>query len=176
MKRSTVLAVLAVLVVTLVIGLAGIFFPASPKETLKVVITGKEWLNTEFGRDRLELKGKNTLLVFWKASDINSLKTVKKLNEWKDQYGGLLQIAGIHCPEFEFEKERKNIVRVVEELKIKWPVLLDNDERSQFHRCSFSKHFLRQHNYMERPSNPSPTKPQRSSPIAQYNHNYSSPI
>ena len=127
MKRSTVLAVLAVLVVTLVIGLAGIFFPASPKETLKVVITGKEWLNTEFGRDRLELKGKNTLVVFWNASDINSLKTVKKLNEWKAQYGGLLQIAGIHCPEFEFEKEKKNIVRLVEELKIKWPVLLDND-------------------------------------------------
>ena len=39
-----------------------------------------------------------------------------------------------------------------------------------------SKHFLRNHNYMERPGYPSSSKPKHSSSIAQHTYNHSSPI
>lgn len=128
MKRSTFVAISVVLGLTLVLGLVKLLLPSSAMDTVKTVLTGKEWLNTEFGKDRVELKGKNTLVLLWNMSDINSRKTIKKVNEWKALYGGMLQVAGVHCPEFEFEREKKSVVRIVEELKINWPVVLDNNK------------------------------------------------
>ncbi len=127
MKRSTILAITIVLGLTLIVLLVKLFFPSSSTNITKTVLTGKEWLNTEFGKDRVELKGKNSLVFFWNASDVNSRKMIKIVNEWNTRYAGLLQITGIHCPEFDFEKEKKNIVKLVEDLNIKWPLVLDNE-------------------------------------------------
>lgn len=127
MKRSTFVAISIIALITILLVAVRLIYPGSNKDMVRTVLTGKEWLNMQFGSDRLELKGKTTLLVFWNYTDIHSKKTLKKVEEWKEKYGPALQIIGIHTPEFAFEKEIKNIKRSVEELKIKYSVVLDNN-------------------------------------------------
>ena len=126
MKRSSVLAVTAIIIITFIFVVSSILPSGSKNEKIKTVLTGKEWLNLEFGSDRLELKGKTTLVVFWNCSSVASRKTIKKINEWKEKYGAALQFAGVHSPEFAFEKNAGIVGKVTEELKLKWPVVLDN--------------------------------------------------
>ncbi|OGF49679.1 MAG: hypothetical protein A2231_08420 [Candidatus Firestonebacteria bacterium RIFOXYA2_FULL_40_8] len=127
MKRSTFMAIAIIVFLTILLVVMKLIYPDSNKEAIKTVLAGKEWLNMEFGSDRMELKGKTTLVVFWNYTDITSKKTLKKVMEWKGKYSALLQVAGVHSPEFTFEKEIKNIKKSVEELKIKFPVVLDNN-------------------------------------------------
>ena len=76
-----------------------------------------------------ELIGKKVILVdFWTYSCINCQRTTPYLNAWYDKYKDQgLVIVGIHTPEFEFEKDYKNVSVAVEKFGIKFPVVLDND-------------------------------------------------
>ena len=50
------------------------------------------------------------------------------MREWHDKYSDRgLTIVGVHAPEFEFEKDRDNVVRAVERYGLKYPVAQDND-------------------------------------------------
>lgn len=74
--------------------------------------------------------GKKVILIdFWTYSCINCQRTTPYLNAWWDKYKdeGLL-IVGVHSPEFEFEKVLANVQSAVEEMGIKFPVVLDNDK------------------------------------------------
>lgn len=76
-----------------------------------------------------EFVGKKVVLIdFWTYSCINCQRTTPYLNSWHEKYKdkGLL-IIGIHTPEFEFEKDYKNVKTAVEKFGIKFPVVLDND-------------------------------------------------
>ena len=138
MKRSTFIAIAVIAVLTVVIVLVKVIYPGSSREKTRTVLAGKEWLNIEYGLDRMELKKKTTLIVFWNYTDINSKKTIKQVEEWQEKYGALLHVAAVHSPEFAFEKDIKNIKRSVEEMKIKFPVLLDNnaEQKSSFNNES----------------------------------------
>ncbi len=73
--------------------------------------------------------GKKVVLIdFWTYSCINCQRTTPYLNSWFDKYedDGLV-IIGIHTPEFEFEKDYKNVTDAVNKFGIKFPVVLDND-------------------------------------------------
>ncbi|MBF0288451.1 MAG: redoxin family protein [SAR324 cluster bacterium] len=39
------------------------------------------------------------------------------------------QVIGIHTPEFEYEKERKQVLKVVKRYKLDHPIMMDNDYR-----------------------------------------------
>jgi cytochrome c biogenesis protein CcdA/thiol-disulfide isomerase/thioredoxin len=86
-----------------------------------------EWLNspplTQEG-----LKGKVVLIDFWTYSCINCLRAVPYVRAWADKYkdDGLVVI-GVHAPEFAFEKSIKNVRAAVADLKIDYPVAIDND-------------------------------------------------
>jgi cytochrome c biogenesis protein CcdA/thiol-disulfide isomerase/thioredoxin len=85
------------------------------------------WLNSPpLTRD--QLRGHVVLLDFWTYSCINCLRSIPYVEAWADKYknSGLIVI-GVHTPEFAFEKDLNNVKRAVSELKITYPVALDND-------------------------------------------------
>jgi cytochrome c biogenesis protein CcdA/thiol-disulfide isomerase/thioredoxin len=85
------------------------------------------WLNSPpLNRDRLV--GHVVLVDFWTYSCINCLRSIPYVRAWAEKYkdSGLIVI-GVHTPEFAFEKDLDNVRRAVSELKIAYPVALDND-------------------------------------------------
>lgn len=73
--------------------------------------------------------GKKVILLdFWTYSCINCIRTLPYLKAWYDKYKdeGFL-IVGIHTPEFEFEKDLKNVSAATEKYGIKYPIVLDNN-------------------------------------------------
>lgn len=86
-----------------------------------------QWINSKpLTRD--ELKGNVVLIDFWTYSCINCLRTMPYIRAWADRYkdSGLVVI-GVHTPEFAFEKDPGNVQDAVNDLKITYPVALDND-------------------------------------------------
>jgi cytochrome c biogenesis protein CcdA/thiol-disulfide isomerase/thioredoxin len=86
-----------------------------------------EWLNspplTPEG-----LRGKVVLIDFWTYSCINCLRAIPYVRAWADKYRDQgLVVIGVHAPEFAFEKNVKNVRTAVADLKIDYPVAIDND-------------------------------------------------
>jgi thiol-disulfide isomerase/thioredoxin len=81
-----------------------------------------------------DLIGKKVILVdFWTYSCINCQRTLPYLTAWYEKYKNQgLEIVGIHTPEFEFEKERDNVVRATEQFAVTYPVVQDNDYGTWF--------------------------------------------
>src|SRR5271163_2123082 len=86
-----------------------------------------EWLNSP-PLTAESLKGKVVLVDFWTYSCINCLRSIPYVRAWAETYksAGLIVI-GVHTPEFAFEKDPDNVRRAVAELKITYPVALDDD-------------------------------------------------
>lgn len=102
--------------------------PASAVEGGLPSLTGAEaWLNspplTPEG-----LKGKVVLIDFWTYSCINCLRAIPYVQAWAEKYKdhGLVVI-GVHTPEFAFERKIENVRRAVSDLKIGYPVAIDNE-------------------------------------------------
>ena len=74
------------------------------------------------------LRGKVVVVDFWTYSCINCLRALPYVESWYQKYKdhGLVVI-GVHAPEFAFEKDSGNVRRAVADLKITYPVALDND-------------------------------------------------
>ncbi|HEX4519850.1 MAG TPA: thioredoxin family protein [Gaiellaceae bacterium] len=85
------------------------------------------WLNSE-PLTMADLKGKVVLVDFWTYTCINWLRTLPYLRAWAERYGeqGLVLI-GVHTPEFGFEHDLENVRRAVSEMRIAYPVAIDND-------------------------------------------------
>jgi cytochrome c biogenesis protein CcdA/thiol-disulfide isomerase/thioredoxin len=74
------------------------------------------------------LRGKVVMVDFWTYSCINCLRALPFVESWYEKYKdhGLVVI-GVHAPEFAFEKDPDNVRRAVADLKVTYPVALDND-------------------------------------------------
>ncbi len=93
-------------------------------------IVSNTWLNSKplTGHDWV---GKVVLVDFWTYSCVNCQRTLPFIRNWWHKYKNMgLVIIGVHTPEFEFEKDVKNVKRAIEELKVEWPVALDNDHKN----------------------------------------------
>jgi cytochrome c biogenesis protein CcdA/thiol-disulfide isomerase/thioredoxin len=75
-----------------------------------------------------DLRGKVVLVDFWTYSCINCLRSLPYVQAWDEKYRdhGLVVI-GVHAPEFAFEKSLDNVARAVRDLKITYPVAVDNN-------------------------------------------------
>jgi thiol-disulfide isomerase/thioredoxin len=74
------------------------------------------------------LKGKVVLVDFWTYSCINCLRTIPYIRAWAEKYKDQgLVVIGVHTPEFAFERNVDNVKRAVAELKIDYPVAIDNN-------------------------------------------------
>jgi len=89
------------------------------------------YLNTTPEELTEEIKDKVVLYDIWTYSCINCVRTLPYITAWNDKYAdqGLL-IVGIHSPEFEFEKDPKNVEMTIGKYGIKYPVVLDNDMKT----------------------------------------------
>ena len=90
-------------------------------------IVGETWLNSK-SLTKEDLQNKVVLVDFWTYSCVNCIRTLAYLRNWwtKYQNKGFLLI-GIHTPEFEFEKDPKNVEKALRDLGVTWPVVIDND-------------------------------------------------
>jgi cytochrome c biogenesis protein CcdA/thiol-disulfide isomerase/thioredoxin len=74
------------------------------------------------------LRGKVVVVDFWTYSCINCLRALPFVESWYQKYKDRgLVVIGVHAPEFAFEKDPANVRRAVADLKVAYPVALDND-------------------------------------------------
>ncbi len=80
----------------------------------------------EYLRD--SLKGKVVLIDIWDYTCVNCIQTLPYIKAWNDRYKdkGLVMI-GVHAPEFEFEKDSKNLDSAVKGFGLDYPIIADND-------------------------------------------------
>lgn len=85
------------------------------------------WINGS-PRTEADLRGKVILVDFWTYSCINCIRTFPYLKDWWNKYKqyDYVQI-GVHTPEFEFEKEEKNVRRAVSDFGLTYPIITDNE-------------------------------------------------
>jgi thiol-disulfide isomerase/thioredoxin len=74
------------------------------------------------------LRGKVVVIDFWTYSCINCLRSLPYVRAWAEKYKDQgLVVIGVHAPEFAFEKNLDNVRNAVKDLKIDYPVAVDND-------------------------------------------------
>jgi len=93
---------------------------------LAAIGSAAEWLNSP----RLtpsSLAGKVVLVDFCTYTCINWLRTLPYVRAWAQKYLERLVVIGVHTPEFTFEQNLDNVRRSVRQMKIEYPVAIDND-------------------------------------------------
>jgi cytochrome c biogenesis protein CcdA/thiol-disulfide isomerase/thioredoxin len=86
-----------------------------------------QWLNSP-PLTMEALKGKVVLVDFWTYSCINCLRAIPYVRAWAEKYRDQgLVVIGVHAPEFAFEKNVDNVRKAVSDLRIDYPVAIDND-------------------------------------------------
>jgi thiol-disulfide isomerase/thioredoxin len=86
-----------------------------------------EWLNSQ-PLNAPALRGKVVLIDFWTYTCINWLRTLPYVRAWAEKYKDRgLVVIGVHTPEFGFEKNMVNVRRAVKDLRVDFPVAIDND-------------------------------------------------
>ncbi|WGV56845.1 cytochrome c biogenesis protein DipZ [Stenotrophomonas indicatrix] len=100
--------------------------PLPVEGTLPTLDGATGWLNSP-PLSREQLHGKVVLIDFWTYSCINCLRAMPFVHEWAQRYRdhGLVVI-GVHTPEFAFERNPRNVMKAVQQLKVEYPVALDN--------------------------------------------------
>jgi thiol-disulfide isomerase/thioredoxin len=86
-----------------------------------------EWLNSP-PLSAEGLRGRVVLVQFWTYTCINWLRTLAYLRAWAERYQdhGLV-VLGVHTPEFDFEHDLDNVRRAATDLRVTYPIAVDND-------------------------------------------------
>lgn len=103
-----------------------------------------EWINSP-PLSIEQLKGKVVLIDFWTYSCINCIRTLPYLRKWYETYKNQnFVIIGVHTPEFEFEKDGKNVKNAVERFQLSYPIALDNQYQTweSFYNSYWPAHYL----------------------------------
>jgi thiol-disulfide isomerase/thioredoxin len=86
-----------------------------------------EWLNSP-PLTPAALRGKAVLIDFWTYTCINWLRTAPYVRAWAEKYRDKgLVVIGVHAPEFGFEKNLDNVRWAVKEMRVDYPVAVDNE-------------------------------------------------
>jgi thiol-disulfide isomerase/thioredoxin len=75
-----------------------------------------------------DLRGKVVLVNFWTYTCINWLRQLPYVRAWAERYqdDGMV-VLGVHTPEFDVERDLDNVRRSVKDLRVDYPVVIDND-------------------------------------------------
>ena len=104
----------------------GMLDRAGATRQLAAIGRATEWLNSP--RLALEsLAGKVLLVDFWTYTCINWLRTLPYVRAWAQKYRQGLTIIGVHTPEFPFEHNIDSVRRALQQMRIEYPVVIDND-------------------------------------------------
>lgn len=86
----------------------------------------KDWINSK-PLKKSDLKGKVVLIYFWAFDCWNSYRSFPWLLKIEKRFADDgFQAVGIHTPEFEREKSRKNLEAKIKQFNITHPVMMDN--------------------------------------------------
>ncbi len=85
------------------------------------------WLNTRpLTTDGL--RGKVVVVDFCTYTCINWLRTLPYVRAWAETYAGHgLVVLGVHTPEFPFERDLDNVSRALTEMRVPYPIAIDNE-------------------------------------------------
>jgi thiol-disulfide isomerase/thioredoxin len=86
-----------------------------------------DWLNSP-PLAATALRGKVVVVDFWTYTCVNWLRTLPYLRAWDAKYRNQgLTVIGVHAPEFSFEKDLDNVRRAVKDMRVDYPVAVDNN-------------------------------------------------
>jgi thiol-disulfide isomerase/thioredoxin len=89
--------------------------------------TATAWLNTA-PLTAEGLHGKVVLIDVWTYTCINWIRTLPYVRAWHERYKGQgLVVIGVHAPEFPFEHDLDNVRRAAKDMRVTYPVAIDND-------------------------------------------------
>ena len=85
------------------------------------------WLNSP-PLTAASLSGHVVLIDFWTYTCINWRRTLPYVRAWAEKYRdhGVVVI-GVHTPEFPFEHDLENVRRAAKDMKVSYPIAIDND-------------------------------------------------
>jgi thiol-disulfide isomerase/thioredoxin len=85
------------------------------------------WLNSP-SLSAAGLRGNVVLIDFWTYTCINWLRTLPYVRAWAEKYQehGVVVI-GVHTPEFPFEHDLENVRRAAQDMRVSYPIAIDND-------------------------------------------------
>lgn len=112
------------------------------------IVPGGQWFNLPEGKTALsmkELRGKVVLVDFWTYSCINCIRTFPYLKDWHKKYADKgLVIIGVHAPEFEFEKNAKNVATAIQDFGLEYVIVQDNEFKTwkNFGGNTWPRHYL----------------------------------
>jgi len=115
--------------------LGGIGSAKAESSKIRLGIEGKmpslagatEWLNSP-PLTAAGLRGKVVLIDFCTYTCINWLRTLPFVRGWAERYKDQgLVVIGAHTPEFAFEKNIDNVRRAAKEMRIEYPLAIDNE-------------------------------------------------
>jgi thiol-disulfide isomerase/thioredoxin len=85
------------------------------------------WLNSP-PLAAADLRGKVVLVDVWTYTCINWLRTLPYVRAWDYKYRDRgLVVIGVHSPEFPFEHDIDNVRRAAAEMRVAYPIAIDND-------------------------------------------------
>jgi thiol-disulfide isomerase/thioredoxin len=75
-----------------------------------------------------DLRGKVVLVNFCTYTCINWLRQLPYVRAWAERYRDhRLAVIGVHTPEFGFEHDLDNVRRALQEMRVDYPIAIDND-------------------------------------------------
>ncbi len=87
----------------------------------------QDWINSS-PLNIADLKGKVVLVDFWTFGCWNCYRSFPWMNAMENRLDMEdFQVIGVHTPEFENERVRKNIEAKVKEFELHHPIMIDND-------------------------------------------------
>ena len=90
-------------------------------------ISSNNWLNSK-PLSLASLQGKVVMVEFWTFGCYNCVNIQPYLKKWYSKYHQAgFELVAVHAPEFEHERDIKNVQRYVTQNNIDYPVVIDND-------------------------------------------------
>lgn len=85
------------------------------------------WLNSP-PLTSAALRGKVVLIDVWTYTCINWLRSLPYVRAWAAKYKDQgLVVIGVHAPEFTFERNVDNVRRAAKDMRVDYPIAIDND-------------------------------------------------
>ena len=123
MFHNRTLTIALAAVATFLTGSAG--SPAAAGTTLQPLISYANWLSSRPSAD--DLHGKVVLVDIFTFGCYNCQNVTPNLKALYRKHDAHLAIVGIHTPETDYERDRKNVATNLAEQGVVWPVAIDND-------------------------------------------------